>query len=99
MPIWGFGEKRWAALAVAAVLGVATIAHAGTDQERRLRQLEQQLLKTQEQMKQLQAEMQKQKAVARTTEEQVQHAADTADLAKAKTSKIPEFLSYFTPFG
>ena len=41
MSIWGFGEKRWAALAVSAVLGLATIAHAGTDAENRLRQLEQ----------------------------------------------------------
>src|SRR6185369_6922055 len=99
MSIWGFGEKRWAALAVSAVLGLATIARAGTDQERRLRQLEQQLLRTQEQMKQLQAEMKQQKAAARTTEEQVQHAADTADLAKAKSSKMPDWLSSFTPFG
>jgi len=99
MFIWGFGEIRWAALAVMAVLGLATIAHADTDQERRLRQLEQQLLRTQEQMKQLQADMEKQKAQARTTEEQVQHAADTADLAKAKTSKMPDWLNSFTPFG
>ena len=40
MSIWGFGEKRWAALVVTAVLGLATIARAETDQERRLRQLE-----------------------------------------------------------
>jgi hypothetical protein len=99
MLIWGFGEKRWAVAAVAAVLGLATVARAGTDQDRRLRQLEEQLQRTQEEMKQLRSEMEKQKAIARTTEEQVQHAADTADLAKAKTSKLPEWLSYMTPFG
>jgi putative porin len=99
MSIWGFGEKRWAALAVSAVLGLTTIAHAETDQERRLRQLEQQLQRTMDQMKQLQNEVAQQKAITRASEEQLQHAADTADLAKAKTSKIPEWLSSFTPFG
>src|SRR5215510_13254518 len=99
MSIWGFGEKRWAALAVSAVLGVATIAHAGGDQDRRLRQLEQQLQRTMEQMKALQKEVAQQKAIARASEEQTQKTADTADLAKAKASKIPDWLSYFTPFG
>jgi len=99
MSIWGFGEKRWAVAVVWVVLGLATFAGAETPQEKRLRQLEQQLQRTQDEMKQLRKEMEQQKAISRATEEQVQHAADTADLAKAKTSKMPEWLSYMTPFG
>jgi hypothetical protein len=99
MSIWGFGEKRWAVAVVVAVLGLATIARAETDQERRLRQLELQLQRTQEQLKQLQGEMEKQKTAVRAQEEQLQHAADTADLAKAKTTKLPDWLSSITPFG
>ena len=99
MSIRGFREKRWAALVVSAVLGFAPIAQAETSQERRLRQLEQQLERTQAEMKQLRKEMEQQKAVTRASEEQVQHAADTADVAKAKAAKIPDWLSYFTPFG
>src|SRR5882724_8430693 len=99
MSIWGFGEKRWAVAAVVAVLLLATIARAETDQERRLRQLELQLQRTQEQLKQLQSEMEKQKTAVRAQEEQLQHAADTADLAKAKTTKLPDWLSSITPCG
>ena len=99
MSIWGFGEKRWAVAAVVAVLGLATVARADTAEEKRLRQLEQQLQRTQDEMKQLRKEMEQQKAMSRATEEQVQHAADTADLAKAKTSKLPEWLNTITPFG
>ncbi len=99
MSIWGFGEKRRAVLAVSALLGLAATARAETDRDRRLRQLEQQLKATMEQMQQLQKEVAQQKAITRASEEQLQHANDTADLAKAKTSKLPDWLGYFTPFG
>ncbi len=103
----GFGEKRWAVAVISALLGLATIAGAAEpDPERRLRLLEQQLQRTQEEMrrtqselKQLRGEIAQQKAVSRATEEQVQHAADAADIAKAKTSKMPDWLSSVTPFG
>ena len=91
--------RRWAALVVTAVLGLTSIAHAQTSQERRLRQLEQELERTQVEMKQLRKEIDQQKAVTRASEEQVQHAADTADVAKAKASKVPDWLNSFTPFG
>ena len=92
-------RRRWAALVVTAVLGLTSIAHAQTSQERRLRQLEQELERTQVEMKQLRKEIDQQKAVTRASEEQVQHAADTADVAKAKASKVPDWLNSFTPFG
>jgi hypothetical protein len=92
MSIRGFREKRWAALAVSAVLGFAPIARAETSAERRLRQLE-------EEVRSLRKEIDQEKAVTRTNEQQVQRAADTADVAKAKASKVPDWLSYFTPFG
>src|SRR5262249_46742722 len=92
MSIRSFREKRWAALAVSAVLGFAPIARAETSSERRLRQLE-------EQVRQLRREIDQEKAVNRTNEQQVQRAADTADVAKAKASKTPDWMSYFTPFG
>jgi hypothetical protein len=99
MSIRGFAGKRWAALVATAVLGFAPIAQAETSQERRLRQLELQLEQTQAEMKQLRKEMEQQKAVTRASEQQGQHAADTADAAKAKAAKAPDWLSYFTPFG
>src|SRR5262245_13022474 len=86
-------------LIISALLGLATTAAAETDQDRRLRLLEEQLRRTQQQVEQLRTELEKQKAVAKTTEEQVQHAADTADLAKAKTVKLPDWLNSITPFG
>ena len=92
MSIRRFREKRWAALAVSAVLGVAPMARAETNAERRLRQLE-------EEVRSLRKEIEQEKAVTRANEQQVQHAADTADVAKAKASKVPDWLSYFTPFG
>src|SRR5215471_7239745 len=93
MSIRGFREKRWAALAVSAVLGFAPVARgAETSAERRLRQLE-------EEVRSLRKEIEQEKAVTRANEQQVQHAADTADVAKAKASKVPDWLSYFTPFG
>jgi Putative porin len=91
--------RRWAALVVTAVLGLTPIAHAQTSQERRLRQLELELERTQVEMKQLRKEIEQQKAVTRASEEQVQHAADNADVAKAKASKVPDWLNSFTPFG
>jgi hypothetical protein len=99
MSIRRFRKRRWTALVASTVLGLTAVARADTSQERRLRQLEQQLERTQEEMKQLRNEMQQQKAITRATEEQVQHAADTADLAKAKTTKLPDWLNTVTPFG
>src|SRR5690242_14043761 len=99
MFIWGYGRKRRARALVAGLLGLATVARADTAQEKRLRQLEDLLRRTQDEVKQLRKEMDQQKVITRTTEEQVQHAADTADLAKAKTSKLPDWLNSVTPFG
>ena len=99
MSIRGFADRRWTALVVSAVLGLAPAAHAENSAERRLRQLEIQLQRTQDEMKQLRKEIEQQKAVTRASEEQVQKAADNADLAKAKTAKLPDWLNSFTPFG
>jgi hypothetical protein len=92
MSIRRFREKRWAALAVSAVLGVAPIARAETSAERRLRQLE-------EEVKDLRKEIEQEKAVTRANEQQVHQAAENAEVAKAKTAKLPDYLNMFTPFG
>jgi len=92
MSIQRFREKRWAAVVVSAVLGFAPMARAESSAERRLRQLE-------EEVKELRKEIEQEKAVTRANEQQVQHAADTADVAKAKASKVPDWLNSFTPFG
>src|SRR5262249_25189418 len=100
MSIREFREKRWTALVVLAVLGSAPVAQAAdTSAERRLRQLELQLQRTQDEMRQLRKEIEQQKAVTRASQDQVQKAADNADVAKAKAAKVPDWLSYFTPFG
>ena len=100
MSFQGLADKRWTALVVSAVLGLAPIAQAAeTSAERRLRQLELQLQRTQEEMKQLRKEIEQQKAVTKASQEQVQRAADNADLAKAKTAKLPDWMNSFTPFG
>src|SRR5262249_10843794 len=99
MSIRGFGRKRWAALVVAAVLGFAPLAQADPEQERRLRLLEQQLQRTQEELKQLRNEIEQQKAVTRANEEQAKHAAEKTEVAKTKTAKLPDWLNSFTPFG
>src|SRR5262249_3806720 len=99
MSIRGLAERRWTALVVSAVLGLAPVAQAENGAERRLRQLEIQLQRTQDEMKQLRKEIEQQKAVTRATEEQGQRAADNADIAKAKTAKLPDWLNSFTPFG
>src|SRR5262249_19762605 len=100
MSIREFREKRWAVLVVLAVLGFAPVAQAAdTSAERRLRQREQQLQRTQDEMRQLRREIEQQKAVTRASQDQVQKASDNADVAKTKASKVPDWLSYFTPFG
>jgi Putative porin len=104
MSIREFREKRWTALVVLAALGFAPIAQAAeTSAERRLRQLELQLQRTQEEMRQLRKEIEQQKAATpaappEAREEQGKHGG-TAELAKAKAAKVPDWLSYFTPFG
>jgi Putative porin len=92
MSIRRFREKRWAALVVSAVLGFAPMAHAETNAERRLRQLE-------EEVKDLRREIEQEKAVTRANEQQVHQAAENAEAAKAKTAKLPDYLNSFTPFG
>src|SRR5262245_23720942 len=100
MSFQGLADKRGTALVVSAVLGLAPIAQAAeTSAERRLRQLELQLQRTQEEMKQLRKEIEQQKAVTKASQEQVQRAADNADQAKAKTAKLPDWMNSFTPFG
>src|SRR5690242_8556383 len=99
MFIRGQKERRWRAAVAGVLLGWATIARADTAQEKRLRDLEELLRRTQDEVKQLRREMDQQKVITRATEEQVQHANDTADLAKAKTSKLPGWLNSVTPFG
>src|SRR5262249_10016596 len=82
-----------------AVLGFAPLAQADPEQERRLRLLEQQLQRTQEELKQLRNEIEQQKAVTRANEEQAKHAAEKTEVAKTKTAKLPDWLTSLTPFG
>ena len=92
MSIRRFRKKHWAALVVAAMLGLAPMAQAETNAERRLRQLEQEV-------KDLRREIEQEKAVTRANEQQVHQAAENAEVAKAKTAKLPDYLNSFTPFG
>ena len=83
------GPRSWSRLCSV----FAPVARAAeSSAERRLRQLE-------EEVKDLRREIEQEKAVTRAQRQQVQHATENAEVAKAKTTKAPDWLSYFTPFG
>jgi hypothetical protein len=98
--------RMWAAaLLVAAVLGVAGSAPAETNEERRLRLLEQQLQHQQQEIKQLRSELLQQKAVGQATESRAEEAAQNADKVKSgldqakKGFTIPDWVNKATVFG
>src|SRR5262249_37846236 len=94
-------RRMWStALFLAVVLGLGTSAPAAeSSQERRLRLLEEQLKRTQDEVNQLRRELQQQKAISTATQQQTEKAADAAAEAKTKTAKLPGWLDSVTPFG
>jgi hypothetical protein len=90
---------------VAVVLALlARVAAAETSAEQRIRILEEQLRRTQQQIQELKAMMEQQKAIGQATQKQVQDAAEQAKAASAEVAKKPavdlaDWMKRTTVFG
>src|SRR5207245_8779368 len=86
-------------------LGLLTLAATGRAEdptERRLRQLEEQLRKTQAEIQQLRDQLQQQRAIGQATQKQVEQTAEESKTAAAETKKgleLPDWAKRTTLFG
>ena len=93
---------RTTALALAVLLGLPASSWSETPAERRLRVLEEQLQKTQDEIKELRHELDTQRAVGQAAQKQAADAAQAAENAKSeskKVAKLPDWLDRTTVFG
>src|SRR5947209_4117410 len=88
---------------VAVLLGVAVSGGAETPTEKRLRELEETLRKTQEEVQELRRQLDQQKAVGQATQKQVEQTAEETKAATAEAKKtvveLPDWLKRTTVFG
>jgi len=87
---------------VAVLLTVAVSRGAETPTEKRLRQLEETLRKTQDEVQQLRHQLEQQKAIGQATQKQVEQTAEETKTATAEAKKavsLPDWLSRTTVFG
>src|SRR5207245_11175696 len=102
-PNGGAMAKRGLVGAVVAVLlTVAASGGAETPTEKRLRQLEETLRKTQDEVQQLRRQLEQQKAIGQATQKQVEQTAEESKAATAETKKaveLPDWLKRTTVFG
>ena len=87
---------------VAVLLTVAASGGAETPTEKRLRQLEDTLRKTQDEVQQLRRQLEQQKAIGQATQKQVEQTAEESKAATAETKKaveLPDWLKRTTVFG
>ena len=87
---------------VAVLLTVAASGGAETPTEKRLRQLEETLRKTQDEVQQLRRQLEQQKAIGQATQKQVEQTAEETKTATAEAKKavsLPDWLSRTTVFG
>jgi len=87
---------------VAVLLTVAVSGGAETPTEKRLRQLEETLRKTQDEVQQLRHQLEQQKAIGQATQKQVEQTAEETKTATAEAKKavsLPDWLSRTTVFG
>jgi len=88
-----------------ATLGLLTLAATGQAEdptERRLRQLEEQLRKTQAEIQQLRDQLQQQRAIGQATQKQVEQTAEESKTAAAEAKKgieLPDWVKKTTLFG
>src|ERR1041384_4110558 len=89
-------------LVVGLVAWVGAAAAAETPTEKRLRLLEQQLRKAQEEIEELRGQVKQQKAIGQATQKQAEDAQETAKAASAQTAKateLPDWVKRTTLFG
>src|SRR2546427_1964379 len=87
---------------VAVLLTVAASGGAETPTEKRLRQLEETLRKTQDEVQQLRRQLEQQKAIGQATQKQVEQTAEESKAATAETKKaveLPDWTKRTTIFG
>ena len=87
---------------VAVLLTVAVSGGAETPTEKRLRQLEETLRKTQDEVQQLRRQLEQQKAIGQATQKQVEQTAEETKTATAEAKKaveLPDWLKRTTVFG
>ena len=87
---------------VAVLLTVAASGGAETPTEKRLRQLEETLRKTQDEVQQLRRQLEQQKAIGQATQKQVEQTAEESKTATAEAKKaveLPDWLKRTTVFG
>src|SRR5438093_2472759 len=87
---------------VAVLLTVPISGGAETPTEKRLRQLEETLRKTQEELRELHRQLDQQKAIGQATEKQVEQTAEETKTATAEAKKaveLPDWLKRTTIFG
>jgi hypothetical protein len=93
---------RSTAIALVVLLGLPASGRSETAAERRLRLLEEQLQKTQDEIKELRHELDTQRAVGQAAQKQAADAAQAAENAKTETKKVaklPDWLDRTTVFG
>ncbi len=94
--------KRLVGAVVAVLVTVAVSGGAETPTEKRLRQLEETLRKTQEELQELHRQLDQQKAIGQATQKQVEQTAEETKTATAEAKKavsLPDWLSRTTVFG
>ena len=94
--------KRLVGAVVAVLVTVAVSGGAETPTEKRLRQLEETLRKTQEELQALHRQLDQQKAIGQATQKQVEQTAEETKTATAEAKKavsLPDWLSRTTVFG
>src|SRR5213595_4302546 len=87
---------------VAVLLTVAVSGGAESPTEKRLRELEETLRKTQEQVQELRRQLDQQKAIGQATQKQVEQTAEETKVATAEAKKaveLPDWLKRTTVFG
>src|SRR6059058_5312487 len=87
---------------VAVLLTVAVSGGAETPTEKRLRQLEETLRKTQDEVQELHRQLDQQKAIGQATQKQVEQTAEESKTATAEAKKaveLPDWLKRTTVFG
>ncbi|HKC83079.1 MAG TPA: putative porin, partial [bacterium] len=87
---------------VAVLLTVAVSGGAETPTEKRLRQLEDTLRKTQDEVQQLRRQLEQQKAIGQATQKQVEQTAEESKTAAAEAKKgleLPDWTKRTTIFG
>jgi hypothetical protein len=92
----------WLAVGLMVLGGTGVASAAETATEKRLRILEQQLRKAQEEIDQLRGQVQQQKAVGQATQKQAEDAQETAKSTAAQVAKgpeLPDWTKRTTVFG